>query len=133
MIQPTDTAESPAVLIVDDDPDLCCALQDLLAFDGYHVDISVTGAQALAAAQASHYDAVILDIGLPDMDGIAVLLALQNLDAKLPVVILTAYTKEEDTVGALKKGAFAYLLKPYNSDELKAVLRRAIGVKETMD
>ncbi len=118
-----------SVLIVDDDPDICEALRDFLEHEGYDVQTVGTGTEGIAEAQQRRYGAVVLDLGLPDVDGLAVLKVLQELDSKLPVIILTAFTTEEKTIGSLRQGAFAYLTKPYNRDELKATLHRAVGVK----
>ncbi|MGE0277286.1 MAG: PAS domain S-box protein [Nitrospiraceae bacterium] len=119
-----------SILVVDDDPDIVLGLQDFLDHHGYRVDVAYTCAEAVTAARARHYDAVILDLSLPDGDGFAVLRTLQELDPRLPVVILTAFTTTERTVGSLSEGAFAYLTKPYNRDELIAILTRAVGVHE---
>jgi PAS domain S-box-containing protein len=116
-------------LIVDDERDITCALQDLLQHKGYRTDVVSTGGGAISSVEQRHYGAVLLDIGLPDINGITVLKRLQEIDPKLPIIIITAYTKEEDTVGALSKGAFAYIIKPYNPQELLAVLQRAVGVQ----
>jgi PAS domain S-box-containing protein len=124
-----DAAVRPSVLIVDDEPDITCALRDLLEHKGYRADIASTGAASLSLARERRYAAVLLDIGLPDLNGLCVLKRLQELDPKLPVIIITAYTNEEETVGALRQGAFAYIIKPYNPDELQVVLRRAVGVQ----
>ncbi len=88
-----------------------------------------TCADALAQARTHHYNAVLLDLGLPDGDGSSVLLTLHAQQPQLPVIILTAYTSTDRTVGSLTQGAFAYLTKPYNRDELRAVLQRAVGVQ----
>jgi PAS domain S-box-containing protein len=72
---------------------------------------------------------VILDIGLPDVDGLVVLSKLQEYDPQLPIIILTAFTAPERTAGAVGHGAFALLTKPYNREQLRGTLRRAIGVK----
>jgi PAS domain S-box-containing protein len=118
-----------SILLVDDDPDIALGLQDLLDHDGYQVNVAMTCADALAQAHAHHYNAVLLDLGLPDGDGSSVLLTLQQQQPQLPVIILTAYTGTDRTVGSLTQGAFAYLTKPYNRDELRAVLQRAVGVQ----
>lgn len=117
------------ILVVDDDPDISQALTDFLEHEGYRVHVASTGAEALARATRHQYGAVILDLGLPDVDGITVLSRVQEHDPKLPVIILTAYTASEKTAAALSRGAFALLTKPYNREQLKATLRRAIGVK----
>ncbi|MGE3153240.1 MAG: PAS domain S-box protein [Nitrospiraceae bacterium] len=118
-----------SILIVDDDPDIAFTLQELLEHDGYQVEFVGTGTGALSKTKDRHYNAVILDLGLPDMDGLEVLESLQRLDPTLPVIILTAFTNSERTVGSLMQGAFHYLTKPYNRDELRATLRRAVGVQ----
>lgn len=124
-----DCPPSSSILIVDDEPDITCALHDLLEHKGYRTDVVSTGGAAIASVQQRPYGAVLLDVALPDLHGLIVLKRLQEIDPKLPVIIITAYTKEEDTVGALSKGAFAYIIKPYNPQELLAVLRRAVGVQ----
>ncbi|BCA53110.1 hypothetical protein W02_02500 [Nitrospira sp. KM1] len=119
-----------SVLVVEDNPDLVIGLQDLLEHEGYQVSVAGTCAEALAQAHSRAFNAVLLDLGLPDGDGLDVLHTLQQLDPSLPVVIVTASTSTEKTIGQLSKGAFAYLIKPYNREELRAILRRAIGVKD---
>ena len=117
------------ILVVDDDPDISQALLDFLQYDGYHVDLAATGLEALARSKQLPYSAVILDLGLPDLDGLVVLKKLQEHDHELPIIILTAFTAPERTAGAVGHGAFALLTKPYNREQLRATLRRAIGVK----
>lgn len=123
-------AAARSILVVEDNPDLVIGLQDLLEHEGYHVIIAGTCTEALAEAQARRFNAVLLDLGLPDGDGLDVLNSLQVMDPTLPIIIVTASTAAERTVGSLSKGAFAYLTKPYNREELRAILRRAIGVKD---
>ncbi|MGH7233689.1 MAG: PAS domain S-box protein, partial [Nitrospiraceae bacterium] len=117
------------VLIVDDDPDIGQALTDFLEHEGFQVEVAEDGAAAMEKAKRLHYGAVILDLGLPDIDGLELLKMLLEVDSKLPIIVLTAYTTAEKTIGALSQGAFAFLTKPYNRDQLKATLSRAIGVK----
>jgi PAS domain S-box-containing protein len=118
-----------AILIVDDDPDIRESLGDMLRHEGYLVESAGSGEDALQRVQQMRFDAAILDIHLPDLHGLSVLKVLTELDASLPVIILTGDATADNTIGALSKGAFAYLTKPYNSLELKAVLRRALSVK----
>ncbi len=126
--QSSDVAEA-TVLIVDDDADICRALSDLLEHEGYQVHYVGTGTEAITKAKATRFAAVILDLGLPDIDGASVLQALTDLDPHLPVIILTAFTAEEKTIALLRQGAYAYLTKPYAKEQLKATLARAVGVK----
>ena len=122
-------AVRPAILIIDDEYDICIALQDFLTAQGYDVRISHTGEEGLSQARAQGFSAVILDLGLPDQDGMAVLQALNQFDPTLPVIVLTAFAKSEKAVDSLSRGSFAYVTKPYNRDELKAILARAVGVR----
>lgn len=123
------TTLTHSILVVDDDPDIVLALQDFLDHDGYQVSVAGTCTEALSQAIEHRYNAVLLDLGLPDGDGSSVLRTLQELQPQLPVIILTAFTSTDRTVGSLTQGAFAYLTKPYNRDELRAVLQRAVGVQ----
>jgi PAS domain S-box-containing protein len=120
---------TPSVLVVDDEPDITEVLVDMLEHEGYQTDVARTGGEAIVKAKQQHFGAVLLDIGLPDIDGFAVLKVLQEIDPKLPVIVLTAYKTEDKLAGAFSKGAFAYLTKPYNGPELKAILRQAVGAK----
>src|SRR5262249_21325411 len=119
-----------SVLVVEDNPDLVMGLQDLLHHDGYTVTVAGTVAGALELVRTRRFNAIILDLGLPDGDGLEVLRETQRSDASLPVVIVTAHISVDRTVGSLAEGAFDYLVKPYDREELRHTLRRAIGVKE---
>lgn len=125
----TDVTFDQSILIVDDDPDIREGLGDMLQHEGYRVHLAGTGGEAIREANQAHYGAVILDIGLPDLDGHAVLRALSLTDPQLPVIILTANGTEQNTIGPMTRGAFAYVVKPYSSAEVKAVIRRACGVR----
>jgi PAS domain S-box-containing protein len=119
-----------AVLVVEDNQDLVIGLQDMLHHDGYAVTVAGTVAGAIELVRAHYFNAILLDLGLPDGDGLDVLRETRRLDPSLPVVIVTADISRDRTVGSLMEGAFAYLTKPYDREELRHTLRRAIGVKE---
>ena len=123
-------ASHHSVLVVEDNPDLVIGLRDLLLHDGYDVTVAGTVAGAIELVRTHRFNAILLDLGLPDGDGIDVLKETQRLDPSLPVVIVTAHISPDRTVGSLTEGAFAYLTKPYHREELRQTLRRAIGVKE---
>lgn len=124
------TAKIHSILIVEDNQDLVMGLQDLLHHDGYAVTAAGTIATALKLVRAHRFNAILLDLGLPDGDGLEVLKESQRLDPSLPVVIVTAHISTDRTVGSLAQGAYAYLTKPYDREELRHILRRAIGVNE---
>src|SRR6476660_1647729 len=124
------SSHDSSILIVDDEPDICLAVEDLLRHVGYTVRSVMTGTEALHEAEQHSYGAVILDLGLPDLSGLAVLRELEEMDPLLPVIVLTASVQESHTVEPLRQGAFAYITKPYNRDELKIILRRAVDVRK---
>ena len=119
-----------SVLVVEDNLDLVMGLQDLLRHDGYTVAVAGTVAGAIELVRTHHFSAILLDLGLPDGDGLDVLKESQRLSPSLPVVIVTANISPDRTVGSLKQGAYAYLTKPYDREELRHTLRRAVGVNE---
>ena len=87
----------PRVLLVDDDTDILLALSDYLCQEGFQVETAKTGAAALQKSAASSYDAVVLDVGLPDRDGLEVLNDLSRTHPQLPVILLTAFTSLRNT------------------------------------
>jgi PAS domain S-box-containing protein len=126
----TVAASRHTVLVVEDTEDIVIGLKDLLEHDGYAVTVAGTCASAIEHVRTQRVNAILLDLTLPDGDGLEVMKAAHNLDPTLPVIIVTANTSPEKTVGSLTRGAFNYLIKPYNKEELRQTLRRAIGVKE---
>jgi PAS domain S-box-containing protein len=96
--------------------------------EGYDLQIVATGQAAIEAITGRCFDAVILDLGLPDQDGLVVLDTMHAFDQRLPIVVLTAFTVPEKTIESLKRGSVGYLTKPYQHDELRAVLAHAVKV-----
>jgi two-component system KDP operon response regulator KdpE len=113
------------VLVVDDDPALVRALSINLRARGYEVHAAGTGAGALRLAAAHPPDAVVLDLGLPDMDGREVIAGLRGW-TDVPIVVLSAREQSRQKVAALDAGADDYVVKPFGMDELLARLRAAI-------
>ena len=112
------------VLIVEDDPGLARALAITLRSQRYEVVVAGSGAAAIDAAAGRHPDVVVLDLGLPDIDGMDVLRALRGW-SRVPVVVLSARQGATDKVTALDAGADDYVTKPFGMDELLARLRAA--------
>jgi two-component system KDP operon response regulator KdpE len=110
------------VLIVDDEPQILRAMRINLRARGYEVVVADTGAGALAAAAATAPDIVILDLGLPDLDGVEVIHGLRGW-TRVPIVVLSGRAESRDKVSALDAGADDYITKPFGIDELLARLR----------
>ena len=120
------------LLIIEDEDRLSGILKSKLGDAGFTVDIAGSAADAEAALELINYDAAVLDLGLPDGDGLAVLAVARRLGKTLPILILTARDAVEDRVAGLNAGADDYLTKPFAMTELiariKALLRRPGGV-----
>jgi two-component system, OmpR family, KDP operon response regulator KdpE len=114
-----------AVLVVDDDTQLLRALRIHLSARGYDVHTAVTGKAAVRAAEEHEIDAVVLDLGLPDVDGTEVITALRVFTT-VPIIVLSARADSGDKVRALDRGADDYVTKPFGVDELMARLRAAV-------
>ena len=115
-----------SILIIDDEEIIREALDTLLSAEGYRVTTAATGRAGLDAIGNKPFDAVLLDLMLPDMNGIEVLDEIRRADDELPVIMITAYGTIESAVAATKQGAFYYFTKPFKNDEVLAVLRNAI-------
>jgi two-component system KDP operon response regulator KdpE len=113
------------VLVVDDEPQIVRALRINLSARGYEVLTAHDGASALRLAADGKPDVVVLDLGLPDMDGTDVIAGLRGWTT-LPIIVLSARTDSTDKVDALDAGADDYVTKPFGMDELLARLRAAV-------
>jgi len=130
--------KDPLILIVDDEPQILRALKTILSSSHFRVVSATTGEQALALAAAQEPDVIILDLTLPDMDGIRVCEQIREW-SRTPIIVLSVRDSERDKVAALDKGADDYLTKPFNIEELLARIRvalrhskQSIGNKETL-
>lgn len=119
------------LLLVEDEPTLQRQLRLDLESQGYAVDVTAEGKEALYLASEYPYDAAIVDIGLPGMSGLDVIGRLRKQGSRLPILVLTARDRWQDKVAGLETGADDYLTKPFQPEELqarlKALLRRAAG------
>jgi DNA-binding NtrC family response regulator len=120
------TPTPASILIIDDEEIIREALEALLSGEGYQVASAATAADGLEQLARRPFDAVLLDLMLPDRNGLDVLEDIRRLDDGLPVVMITAYGTIEGAVAATKQGAFYYFTKPFKNDEVLAVLRNAI-------
>ena len=120
---------SRQILVVDDEESVRWALSKALERAGYRVNLAADGPSGLAATEDTGVDLVLLDVRLPGRDGLAVLREIRKRRPELPVIMMTAYGTLQVAVEAMKHGAYDYIGKPFDVDELKAriqmVLRRA--------
>ena len=123
-----------SLLLIDDDIQLCELLKKFFTTHQFRVDAVHDGRKGLAQARQRKHDLVLLDVMLPEMDGLAVLAELRKY-ATVPVIMLTARSADEDRIAGLDAGADDYILKPFNPTELlarvRAVLRRSRRVSTT--
>jgi signal transduction histidine kinase len=110
------------VLVVDDDADIRQLLHDRLRAKGFHVQEAADGIRALEAVHAGSFSGMILDIGIPYMDGVEVLRRIRSWNQQLPIVMVTASGAKDLAIRAISMGAQAYLLKPFDVDELQRVM-----------
>jgi two-component system OmpR family response regulator len=111
------------LLVVEDDAKMVRALERGLGQEGYDVDVARTGDDGLSRATAHEYDAIVLDVMLPGVDGFAVCQELRRAGRRVPVLMLTARTAVDDRIRGLDGGADDYLVKPFDFGELLARLR----------
>ena len=126
------------ILVVEDDPDLSRQLKEALIDVGYAVDTADDGEEGHHLGDTEPYDAVVLDLGLPIIDGVSVLQKWRSDGKKFPVLILTARDQWSEKVAGFDAGADDYLTKPFHTEELmarlRALLRRAAGhTTDTID
>src|SRR5688500_6406467 len=114
------------ILVIDDEEIMREILEALLAREGYDVRLASSGEEGLDLARGAMFDAAIVDVMMPGMDGIATLDELKKLDDELPVLMITAFASVENAIGAMKRGAFDYITKPFKNDEVLVVVRNAV-------
>jgi two-component system KDP operon response regulator KdpE len=117
--------KDPLILLIDDEPQILRALKTILGSAHFRVIAAVTGEQGIALAATQSPDVIILDLSLPDMDGIQVCQQIREW-SKTPIIVLSVRDGERDKVLALDKGADDYLTKPFNIEELLARIRVAL-------
>ena len=115
-----------SILVVDDEDIMREILDALLTREGYQVRLASTGAEGVELARSMSFDAAIVDLMMPGLDGIATLEELRKIDDDLPVLMITAFASVETAISAMKHGAFDYITKPFKNDEVLVVVRNAV-------
>jgi two-component system, NtrC family, response regulator len=114
------------ILIVDDEKNYLVVLEDMLSDEGYQVVTADAGVKALEIAHSHDLDLVITDMKMPGMDGMALLERIHIFKADLPVIVMTAHGDVEKAEDAMRRGVFEYIFKPFNNEQLKLTVRRAV-------
>jgi len=114
------------ILVVDDDPNLRKTLADILTLKGYESAVAANGAEAIAAAERGMFSLALIDLLLPDMPGLEVMTRIKAISPLTEAIILTGHASMETAIEATGHGAFSYLLKPYQMDELLMNIRHAV-------
>jgi len=125
--------EQPRILLVEDDVSMRTSLMMIFRRKGYHVETASSGAEALEKVRENAFHLGMLDIKLPDMDGIELLAPLKEVNPEMALIMVTGYASIETAVRALNSGASAYITKPINIDEVLAAIREALEKQRLAD
>ena len=120
------------VLVIDDDEDICLFLQEFLEREGHKVTAVTRPQDALPEIKEGRHQIVLLDVRMPEMDGVQLLREIRAIDSDICVIIMTAYPSVESAVDTMKADAFDYIRKPFEPEELRGVVQRAIREKGLM-
>ena len=123
----------PSILIVDDDEVMRETLSDVLRKRGYEVASASSGSGALSATKKNIVDLVLLDMKLPDIDGIEVLKKIKEFDTEILVIMMTAYSDVQTAVSAMKSGAYHYINKPFELEELRLLIEKGLETKSLIN
>ncbi len=118
------------ILLVDDDEDILTVLKMRLEIMGFHVTACNNPIKALELFEKERFNLVLTDQRMEGLEGIELLAKLKQIDPFLPVIIMTAFGKVDDAVISMKRGAFSYLEKPVNPEELEEIIRKAVEIRE---
>lgn len=117
----------PSILIIDDDPTFCLMLKSFLTKKEFAAETAFSGAEAINQVSKNDFDVVLSDFRLPDTDGLALLEEIRDLKPGTPVIIMTSYADIRIAVKAMKIGAYEYVTKPVNPDEILLIIRNALN------
>jgi len=124
------TVPIPTILIVDDDAAVRGMLYDLLS-EKYECNTASMAEEALQYLEVEKYDAILTDLAMPGLTGVELLKRVQQTDQETPVILISGRGTEQDPEDLIELGAFAYVTKPFNLDEIEEVVERAVGQTES--
>jgi len=124
------TIQGAGVLVIDDELTVCRSCQKILSEDGYAVSIALNGREGLERARKEDFDLAIVDLKMPDIDGMEVVKIIRKEWPEMAVIILTGYGTVASAVTAMKLGAADYISKPFTPDEMSTAVREALREKE---
>jgi DNA-binding NtrC family response regulator len=120
----------PRILVVDDESAMRESLKDWLMEDDYEVGLAASGQEAIKMAKEHRWDVVLLDLKMPGMDGLETLQRLKEVHQDAEIIMMTAYATVDTAVQAMKEGAFDYLVKPFDPDEVELIIKRIVSHRE---
>ena len=124
---PGSSVRPGSILVIDDEEIMREILEALLTREGYEVRLAANAAAGLEMVRSVPFDAAIVDMMMPGMDGISALDEIKKIDDDLPVLMITAFASVENAIAAMKRGAYDYITKPFKNDEVLVVLRNALA------
>ena len=119
-------AKKPSILVIDDDEDIRKVLSEILKDNAYNADSAETGRQALRKTEEKFYNLALIDIRLPDIDGIELLTKIRETKPRMRKIIITGYPTLKNAVEALNKGADAYIMKPLDMEKVLATVEEQL-------
>ena len=117
------------IIVVDDEPSIRESLKGWLQQDGYQVETAAGGPEALAKNAANRFDIMLIDVKMPEMDGLTLLQKIKEIDSDIAIVMMTAHGAIRDAVEAIKLGAYDYLLKPFELEELSFTIEKLVQMQ----
>jgi len=122
--------KKPRILVVDDEWAMQEALRDWLKEDGYEVGLASSGEEAIVKAKQKNWEVILLDLKMPGMDGLEALKRLKEVNPEAEILMMTAYATVDTAVQAMKEGAFDYLVKPFDPDEVQMQIKKIVQHKD---
>ena len=122
---PLKTRADKKILVIDDDEGECCLIEDILAQDGFSVVKAIGGEQGIRALTGEEFPLVITDLRMPDIDGIAIIDFIRKRRLETLVMVVTGYASVDSVIGALRLGAYDYIMKPFGADLIRFAVKRA--------